>query len=118
MQTENVMCCIFLTFSKEGQSQHQPVQRQRSGLCGVDDQRHRPRQAEEQVHGGVLPVHQIVPVFLCRVVQMERRTVRRILLHQNAYGAQQDENSLLKAPYCVKLILQLFTKSECFSRGP
>lgn len=45
------------TLSKECQRQHQPVQRQRSGICDVDDQGHGSHHSKEQVHGGVLPVH-------------------------------------------------------------
>lgn len=78
---------VFLTFIKESHSQHQPIQGQGSNICGVNDQRDDPRQAKEEVHGGVLPVHYIFPVLLCGVVQLESWPVSK-LLGQNPWSAQ------------------------------
>jgi len=52
------------TFGKEGEGQGQPVQGEGRGVRGVDRQRGAAGQREEQVHGGVLPVHQVLPAAL------------------------------------------------------
>lgn len=78
---------VFLTFIKESNSQHQPIQCQGSNICGVNNQRDDPRQAKEEVHGGVLPVHYVFPVLLCRVVQLESWPISK-LLGQNPWSAQ------------------------------
>lgn len=74
-----------LTLVEEGDGQHQAVQRQRRGVRGVDDQRRGRGQAEKQVHGGVLPVHQQLPVLPRRVVEAEPRPARRKLLCQHPW---------------------------------
>lgn len=95
--TQLGVCC--LTFIKERYSQHQPIQRQRSDICGVNDQRDHPGQPKEEVHSGMLPVHYILPVLLCRVVQLESWPISK-LLSQNPWNA---EHTLLIYPACCEL---------------
>ena len=71
------------TFDKEGESQRQPVKGEGRGFRGVNDQRDGAGQREEQVHGGVLPVHQVLPLVFRRVIQPELRAARRKLLSQH-----------------------------------
>ena len=71
------------TFDEEGESQRQPVQGEGHGFRDVNDQRDGAGQPEEQVHGGVLPVHQVLPLVFRRVVQSEVRAARRKLLRQH-----------------------------------
>lgn len=90
---------VFLTFVKESNSQHQPIQRQGGDVDGVNEQRDDPGQPKEEVHSGMLPVHDVLPVLLCRVVQLESGPVGKLLC-QNACSA---ERTLFIYTACCKL---------------
>lgn len=98
MQSTQLRVC-FLTFIKESNSQHQPIQRQGNDICGVNDQRDDPGQPKEDVHSGMLPVHYILPVLLCRVVQLESWPINK-LLSQNPWSA---EHTLFIYAACCEL---------------
>ena len=72
-----------LTLCEEGKGQQHAVQSKGGSASGVDDQRHDARQPEEQVHGGVLPVHQVVPAVLCIVIEMQVGSICYKLLCQH-----------------------------------
>lgn len=87
MQSTQLRVCVFLTFIKESNSQHQPIQRQGSDVCGVNDQRNGPGQPKKEVHSGMLPVHYVLPVLLCGVVQLESWAISKLLC-QNPWRAE------------------------------
>lgn len=74
---------LLLTFNKHSQRQHEAVQTPWHQLGDVGEDVHHTGEAVEEVHGGVLPVHQLHPVAVLPAVEVQVRTIRDELLRQH-----------------------------------
>lgn len=74
-----------LTFDKKSYGQRQTVDADRHQAGCSGDQQHHPIDTKEQIHGAVLPVHQLHPAFFLKVVEMCVRSVGHKLLHHDTW---------------------------------
>lgn len=66
---------LLPTFDEHSHGQHQAVQTPRHHGADVGEDVHHPREAVEEVHGGVLPVHQLHPVTFLPAVEVQVRPI-------------------------------------------
>ena len=70
-----------------------------------------PWNAIEEVHGGVLPVHQVIPVLFLIVIQLQMRSIRNKLLGYHSCVWNEKYNYL---SWCLsyRLMISLYTNNR------